>query len=159
MPGEVEKILESLGWRLPDVGKPLGSYVQSVRTGNMLFVSGKFPKENGKLKHVGTIGREITVEQGIEAARLAALGILATAKQAVEDLDRIRRVVELVGYVVAAPGFQDAFEVMEGASEVFVKLYGDRGKHARVVVGVAELPLNACLQVHATLEVEPPEPR
>ncbi len=154
MPGEVEKILESLGWHLPEVGKPLGSYVQSVRTGNLLFVSGKFPKENGRLKHVGTIGREVTVEQGIEAARLAALGVLATAKQAVEDLDRVRRVVEVIGYVAVAPGFLDAFEVMEGASEVFSRLYGDRGKHSRVVIGVAGLPLNACLQLQATLEVE-----
>src|SRR5713226_8181739 len=141
MPGEVEKILESLGWRLPDVGKPLGSYVQSVRTGNMLFVSGKLPKENGKLKHVGTIGREITVEQGIEAARVAALGVLATAKQAVEDLDRVRRVVQVIGHVAAAPGFLDAFDVMEGASEVFVKVYGERGKHTRFSMGVSELPL------------------
>ena len=154
MPGEVEKTLESLGWRLPEVGKPLGSYVQSVRSGNLLHISGKFPKESGKLKHVGTIGREVTVEQGIEAARLAALGVLATAKQAIEDLDRVRRVVQLVGYVAAAPGFLDAFDVMEGASEVFVKLYGDRGKHARIIVGVSALPLNSCLQLQATLEVE-----
>jgi len=154
MPGEVEKTLESLGWRLPEVGKPLGSYVQSVRTGNLLFISSKFPKENGKLKHVGKIGREVTVDQGMEAARLAALGILATAKQAIEDLDRIKRVVQLVGYVAVAPGFLDAFNVMEGASEVFVKLFGDRGKHARVVQGSLELPQNACLQLQAILEVE-----
>jgi enamine deaminase RidA (YjgF/YER057c/UK114 family) len=154
MPGEVEKTLESLGYHLPEVGKPLGSYVQSVRSGNLLFVSGKLPKENGKLKHVGKVGREITVEQGIEASKLAALGILATAKQTIEDLDRVRRVVRLVGYVAAAPGFLDAFEVMEGASEIFVKLYGDRGKHTRLAVGVAELPQNACFQLEAILEVE-----
>ena len=154
MPGEVEKTLESLGWRLPEVGKPLGNYVQSVRTGNLLFISAKFPKENGKLKHVGKIGREVTVEQGIEAARLAALGVLATAKQAIEDLDRVRRVVQVVGYIAAAPGFLDAFQVIEGASEVFVKVYGDRGKHTRMVQVVSELPLNACLHVHAVCEVE-----
>jgi len=154
MPGEVEKNLEALGWHLPEVGKPIGSYVQSVRSGNLLFISGKLPKENGKLKHLGTIGREVTVEQGVEAARLAALGVLATAKQAIEDLDRVRRVVQVVGHLVAAPGFLDAFDVMEGASDVFVKLYGDRGKHARVILGAAELPLNACLQLQAILEVE-----
>jgi len=154
MPGEVEKNLEALGWHLPEVGKPIGSYVQSVRSGSLLFISGKLPKENGKLKHLGTIGREVTVEQGVEAARLAALGVLATAKQAIEDLDRVRRVVQVVGHLVAAPGFLDAFEVMEGASDVFVKLYGDRGKHARVILGAAELPLNACLQLQAILEVE-----
>jgi len=154
MAGEVEKTLESLGYHLPEVGKPVGSYVQSVRSGSLLFVSGKFPKENGRLKHVGKIGREITVEQGVEAARLAALGILATAKQAIEDLDRVKRVVQLVGYVAAAPGFLDAFEVMEGASEIFVKVFGERGKHTRSILGVAELPLNACLQVQAVLEVE-----
>ncbi|HEU4401740.1 MAG TPA: RidA family protein [Candidatus Polarisedimenticolia bacterium] len=154
MPGEVERNLESLGYRLPEVGKPLGSYVQSVRSGNLLFVSGKFPKENGRLKHLGKVGREITVEQGIEAARLAALSVLATTKQAIEELDRVKRVVRLVGYVAAAPSFLDAFEIMEGASEVFVKLYGDRGKHARLVLGVPELPLNACFQLEAILEVE-----
>jgi enamine deaminase RidA (YjgF/YER057c/UK114 family) len=154
MPGEIERNVESLGWRLPEVGKPLGTYVQSARSGNLLFISAKFPKENGKLKHVGKIGREVTVEQGTDAARLAALGVLATARQAVEDLDRVRRVVQVVGYVAAAPGFLDAFNVMEGASEVFVKVFGERGKHTRLVHGVHELPQNACLQLQAVLEVE-----
>lgn len=151
---EIEKTLEALGFRLPEVGKPLGTYQQSVRTGNLLIISGKLPKESGRLKYPGKIGREVTVEEGKDAARLAALSILATAKQAVEDLDRVRRVVEIVGYVAVAPGFHDAFDVLEGASEVFVKVYGDRGRHARLGVGVAELPSNACLQLQATLEVE-----
>jgi enamine deaminase RidA (YjgF/YER057c/UK114 family) len=154
MAGEVEKILESLGYRLPEVGKPLGSYVQSVRSGNLVYVSGKFPKDNGKIKFLGKVGREVTVEDGTEAARLAALSVLATAKQAIEDLDRIKRVVQVTGYVAAAPGFLDAFQVLEGASEVFVKVYGDRGRHTRIAIGVAELPLNACLQLQAILEVE-----
>lgn len=154
MPGDVEKVLESLGWRLPEVGKPLGNYVQSVRTGNLLFISAKFPKENGKLKHVGKIGREVTVEQGIEAARLAALGVLATAKQAVEDLDRVRRVVQVIDHIAAAPGFLDAFKVAEGASDVFLKVFGDRGRHTRLVQVVNELPQNACLQIQAIVEVE-----
>jgi enamine deaminase RidA (YjgF/YER057c/UK114 family) len=154
MADEVEKSLGALGYTLPEVGKPLGSYVQSVRSGNLLFISGKLPKENGKIKHVGKVGREVTVEQGMEAARLAALGVLATAKQAVENLDRVRRVVQLTGYVAAAPGFHDAFQIMEGASEVFLKAYGERGKHTRFVMGVAELPQNACLQLQAILEVE-----
>jgi enamine deaminase RidA (YjgF/YER057c/UK114 family) len=155
MAGEVEKTLESLGYRLPEVGKAAPSCVQSARSGNLLFISGKLPKENGKLKHVGKVGREVTIEQGIEAARLAALGVLATAKQAIEDLDRVRRVVQLTAHVAAAPGFVDAFDVIEGASEVFAKVYGERGKHTRLVVGVAELPQNACLQIEAILEVEP----
>ncbi len=154
MSGEVEKNLETLGFRLPEVGKPLGTYVQSVRSGNLLYISGKLPKENGRLKFPGKIGREVTVEEGKEAARLAALSVLATAKQAVEDLDRVKRIVEVIGYVAVAPGFLDAFEVLEGASEVFVKVYGDRGRHARLGVGVAELPSNACLQLQATLEIE-----
>lgn len=154
MAGEVEKNLEGLGFRLPEVGKPTGSYVQSVRAGDLLYISGKLPKENGRLKYPGKVGREVTVEEGKDAARLAALSVLATAKQAIEDLDRVKRVVEIVGYVAVAPGFLDAFEVLEGASEVFVKLFGERGRHARVGVGVAELPANACLQLQATLEVE-----
>jgi enamine deaminase RidA (YjgF/YER057c/UK114 family) len=154
MPGEVEKTLESLGWRLPEVGKPTGQWVQTVRTGNLLYISAKYPKESGKLKFVGKIGREVTVEQGVEAARLAALGVLATAKQAVEDLDRVKRVVQVVGYLALAPGYHDAFNVMEGASEVFVKVLGDRGKHTRLAQGVDDLPQNACLQLQAVLEVE-----
>ena len=154
MPGTVEQALDTLGWNLPEVGKPLGTYVQSVQTGNLLFISGKFPKDNGRLKHVGKVGREVSVEQGTEAARLAALGVLATAKQVVNDLDRIRRVVQVVGHVALAPGFQDGFDVMEGASDVFVKLFGDRGKHTRLVLGVTELPLNACLPLETVLEIE-----
>jgi enamine deaminase RidA (YjgF/YER057c/UK114 family) len=154
MAGEVEKHLEAAGYRLPEVGKPLGTYVQSARCGNLLYISGKLPKENGRLKYPGKVGREVTVDEGKEAARLAALSVLATAKQAVEDLDRVKRVVEIVGYVAVAPGFLDAFEVLEGASEVFVKVYGDRGRHARLGVGVSELPANACLQLQAILEVE-----
>ncbi|MBI1951262.1 MAG: RidA family protein [Acidobacteria bacterium] len=154
MPGEVDKSLEALGFRLPEVGKPLGNYVQSVRTGNLLFISGKLPKENGRLKYPGKIGREVTVEEGKEAARLAALSVLATAKQAVEDLDRIKRVVQIVGHVAVAPGFLDAFDVLEGASEVFVKIYGERGKHTRLCLGISELPQNACLELQAILEVE-----
>ena len=154
MPGEVEKVVESMGWRLPEVGKPNGGWVQTVRTGGLLFISAKFPKESGKLKFAGKIGREITVEQGVEAARLAALGVLATAKQAVDDLDRVRRVVQVVGYLAIAPGFQDAFNVMDGASDVFVKAFGDKGRHTRLAQGVDELPGNACLQLQAVLEVE-----
>jgi enamine deaminase RidA (YjgF/YER057c/UK114 family) len=154
MAGEVEKNLEAVGYRLPEVGKPLGTYVQSVRCGNLLYISGKLPKENGRLKFPGKIGREVTVDEGKEAARLAALSVLATAKQSIEDLDRVKRIVEVVGYVAVAPGFLDAFEVLEGASEVFVKVYGERGRHARLGVGVSELPSNACLQLQAILEVE-----
>jgi enamine deaminase RidA (YjgF/YER057c/UK114 family) len=154
MAGEVEKSLESLGWKLPEVGKPTGQWVQTVRTGNLLYISAKYPKEAGRLKYVGKIGREVTIEQGIEAARLAALGVLATAKQAVEDLDRVKRVVQVVGYLAIAPGYQDAFNIMEGASEVFVKTLGDRGRHTRLAQGVDDLPGNACLQLQAVLEVE-----
>jgi len=154
MPGEVEKVVESMGWRLPEVGKPTGGWVQTVRSGGLLFISAKFPKESGKLKYAGKIGREVTVDQGVEAARLAALGVLATAKQAVEDLDRVKRVVQVVGYLAIAPGFQDAFGVMEGASDVFLKAFGERGKHTRLAQGVDELPGNACLQLQAVLEVE-----
>ena len=154
MPGEVEKTLESMGWRLPEVSKPTGQYVQTVRSGNLLFISAKFPKESGRMKYVGKIGREVTVEQGVEAARLAALGVLATAKQAVEDLDRIKRVVQVVDHLAVAPGFVDAFNVMEGASEVFVKALGDRGRHTRLAQGVDELPQNACLEIQVVLEVE-----
>jgi enamine deaminase RidA (YjgF/YER057c/UK114 family) len=154
MPGETEKIIETQGWRLPEVQKPTGHRVQTVRSGGLLFISAKFPKEGGRLKFVGKIGREVTVEQGVEAARLAALSVMATAKQAIDDLDKVKRVVQVVGHLAIAPGFQDAFSVMEGASEVFVKAFGERGRHTRLAQGVDELPGNACLQLQAVLEVE-----
>jgi len=154
MAGEAEKVLDSLGLKLPEVGKPLGSYVNSVRTGNLLFISGKFPKENGKLKHVGKVGREVTEDQAHEAARLAALSCLAAAKSAVEDLDRVRRVVRVTGYVASAPGFYDSAKVLDGASDLLTKVFGDRGRHTRLAVGVSELPLNASVELEMILEVE-----
>ena len=154
MAGEVEKTLDSLGWKLPEVGKPLGSCVNSVRTGNLLFISGKFPKENGKLKYVGKVGREVTDEQAQDAARLATLSCLAAAKSAIEELDRVRRVVRVTGYVASAPGFYDSAKILDGASDTLTKLFGERGKHTRVAVGVAELPLNACVQLEMVLEVD-----
>ena len=154
MAGEAERTIENLGWKLPEVGKPLGSYVNSVRTGNLLFLSGKFPKENGKLKYVGKVGREITEEQAQDAARLAALSCLATVKAAIEDLDRVRRVVRLTGYVASAPGFYDSGKVLDGASDVITKVFGERGRHTRLAVGVSELPLNACVELDMVLEVE-----
>ena len=154
MAGEAEKTLESLGWKLPEVGKPLGSYVNSVRTGNLLFLSGKFPKENGKLKYVGKVGREVTEEQAQEAARLAALSCLAATKAAIEDLDRVRRVVRMTGFVASAPGFYDSAKVLDGASDVLTRVFGEKGKHTRLAVGVSELPLNACVELEMILEVE-----
>ncbi len=154
MAGEVDKALESLGLKLPEVGKPLGSYVNSVRTGNLLFLSGKFPKENGKLKYVGKVGREVTEEQAQDASKLAALSCLAAAKAAIEDLDRIRRVVRVTGYVASAPGFYDSAKVLDGASDILTKLFGEKGKHTRLAVGVSELPLNACVELEMVLEIE-----
>jgi enamine deaminase RidA (YjgF/YER057c/UK114 family) len=154
MAGEVEKILETQGWKLPEVGKPIGSYVNTVRTGSLLFISGKFPKENGKLKYVGKVGREVSEELAQDAARLAVLACLAAAKSAIEDLDRVRRVVRLTGYVASAPGFYDSAKVLDGASDTLTKLFGDRGKHTRLAVGVSELPLNACVELDLILEVE-----
>jgi len=154
MAGEAEKVLETLGLKLPEVGKPLGSNVNSVRTGNLLFLSGKFPKENGKLKHVGKVGREVTEEQAQDASKLAALCCLAAAKAAIEDLDRVRRVVRVTGYVASVPGFYDSAKVLDGASDLLTKVFGERGKHTRLAVGVSELPLNACVELEMILEVE-----
>jgi enamine deaminase RidA (YjgF/YER057c/UK114 family) len=130
MAGEVQKTLESFGLKLPEVGKPLGSCVNTVRAGNLLL------------------------EQAQEAARLAALSGLAAAKSAMEDLDRIRRVVRVTGYVASAPGFYDFAKILDGASDILTRLFGEKGKHVRTAVGVSELPLNACVELELTLEVD-----
>lgn len=154
MTNAIEDRLAGMGLRLPAASAPAGSYVGCVRTGNLLFVSGQLPFEDGKLTHVGRCGEQFGVEEGQQAARLCALNVLGQAKAALGDLSRIRRVVKVTGFVNSAPDFNDHPKVINGASDLFAEALGEIGKHARAAIGVANLPLGVAVEVEAILEVE-----
>jgi enamine deaminase RidA (YjgF/YER057c/UK114 family) len=153
MAGNIEKKLSELGIVLAPPAAPVANYVPFVRTGNLLMVSGQICLDNGKLVAKGQLGAGISVEDGQKAARACAINLLAQVKAAVGDLDKVARVVRLGGFVNSAPGFLDGPKVMNGASDVMVAVFGEKGKHARTTVGVAALPLDAAIEVEALFEV------
>ncbi|MDE3225539.1 MAG: RidA family protein [Nitrospirota bacterium] len=148
-----EGMLKELGLELPSPPTPVATYVPAVLAGDLLFVSGVLPVRDGRPVQAGKLGREVTVEQGYESARLAALNALAIVRQELGTLDRVRRVVRLVGHVASAEGFVQQPAVVNGASDLLVKLFGDAGRHARVAVGAAQLPLNAPVELELILQV------
>jgi len=148
-----EEKLKELGLELPQAPKPVATYVLAVRVGDLLFLAGVLPMQNGQLAFMGKLGREMSVEQGMEAAKLAALNALAIAKQELGSLDRIMRVVKVVGHVASAEGFSDQPQVLNGASDLLVAIFGDAGRHARVAVGAAELPRRAAVEIELILAV------
>jgi enamine deaminase RidA (YjgF/YER057c/UK114 family) len=152
--GAVDKKLSELGITLPTPAAPVANYVPFVRTGNLLIVSGQlcFDSE-GKLAAVGKLGGAVSIEDGQKAARACAINLLAQLKAALGDLDKIARVVRLGGFINSAPGFVDGPKVMNGASDLMVAAFGDKGRHARTTVGVAALPLDAAVEVEAAFEV------
>lgn len=154
MPGRIETQLKNLKIELPNAASPLANYVPAVRTGNLLFVSGQVCQWNGERRYVGKLGAEISLEDGKAAARLCALNLLAQAKRALDgDLDRIRRVVRLGGFVNAVPGFTEQPQVVNGASDLMVEVLGEAGRHARAAVGVGSLPGGVAVEVEAVFEV------
>lgn len=152
--GRVEERLREAGLELPAAPTPIGNYVEVVRTGNLLFLAGHGPLKDGQLVR-GKVGSEIDVRAGYEAARLVALGLLATMKHELGDLDRVKRVVKLLGMVNCPPDFEQHPEVINGASDVLVAAFGpERGKHARSAVGMGSLPRNIPVEVEMVVEVE-----
>ena len=154
MAGTIEARLAELGITLPTAAAPVANYVPTVRSGNMLYVSGQVTLRDGKPQHLGKLGAGIDVDEGAQAARLCALNIVAQAKAALGELDRVARVVKLTGFVNSAPEFTDQPKVINGASDFMVEVFGDKGRHARSAVGVAALPLGVSVEVEAILEVE-----
>jgi len=151
----IESRLAELGIELPNAAKPVANFVPCVRTGNTLFVSGQVTSWNGEIRHRGKVGREIGLEEARTAARLCALNVLAQAKAFLGSLDRVRRVVQVQGFVNATPDFTDHPTVVNGASDLFVELFGKEiGSHARFAVGAGSLPFNVAVEVAAVLEVE-----
>ena len=144
--------LGQLGISLPQVVAPLASYVPAVRTGNLVYTAGQLPMEAGKLARTGKVGAEITPEEGKAMARICALNALAAVDSLV-GIDAVTRVVKVVGFVASAPGFHGQPSVINGASDLLAEVFGDKGAHARSAVGVAELPLDAPVEVELIVEV------
>ena len=147
-----ESRLKAMGITLHDVPPPAANYVPSVRVGNLLFVSGQVSGTPGASMK-GKLGHNMSLEQGIEAARLCAINLLSNFRDAVGDLDKIKRIVKLTGFVNCTPDFEDPHKVINGCSDVLTDVLGDRGKHARSAVGMASLPLGYAVEVEAIVEV------
>jgi enamine deaminase RidA (YjgF/YER057c/UK114 family) len=151
---KIDQRLAHLGIELPVPASPAGAYVPFVQVGALLIVSGQLPMRDGRIEHPGRVGAEITLDEGVAAARLCGLNLLAQARAACEgDLDRVRRVVRLGGFVAAGPGFIDHPKVLNGASELMVEVLGEAGRHARFAVGAASLPLGAAVEVEGIFEI------
>ena len=147
---EVEKKLLEMGLTLPPAPTPVANYVPVVRSGNLLFVSGHGPSflKNGKLQYIrGKLGRELSVEQGYEAAKQVTLNILQSIKGEIGDLDKVRRIVKVLGFVNCTEDFPDQPKVINGASDLLVALYGERGRHGRSAVGMYQLPFGIAVEI------------
>ncbi len=149
-----EAKLAELGITLPAAPKPVAAYIPAVRAGDLLFLSGTGPFQDGRIAFAGKLGRDLTVEQGAEAARLTMLNALAMVRQELGTLDRVARVVRLTGHVASAEGFTQQPAVLNGASDLLVQIFGEAGRHARLALGAAELPLNMCIEIELILQVK-----
>lgn len=149
-----EERLKALGMELPHPSKPGANYVQFVRSGNLLFLTGQLSQWNGDRRFIGKLGRDFGIEEGQQAARLCALNLIAHLRAALEgDLNRVVRCVRVAGYVNSVPDFVGQSQVINGASDVFVELFGEAGRHTRMAVGVSALPYDVAVEVEAVFEV------
>jgi enamine deaminase RidA (YjgF/YER057c/UK114 family) len=148
----IEQELEKMGFTLP-TPKPVAAYVPAVRSGNLVFTAGQGPTLDGKPMFTGKLGRELTEEQGYKAAQLCVVNCLACVKSVIGDLDKVEQVVKLLGFVASVDGFTRQPWVMNGASELLIKLYGDKGKHARSAIGTNQLPLDIPVEVEIVVRV------
>lgn len=151
----IQDNLEKLGIHLPEPATPIAAYVPTVQTGNLVFVSGQLPRVEGEILHPGKLGEGVNVEQGQAAARAAAINALAALRAAVGNLDHISRIVRVNGYVASSPTFTEHSKVIDGASSFFQDVFGSKGRHSRIAVGVASLPLNAPVEIDLIAEVMP----
>jgi enamine deaminase RidA (YjgF/YER057c/UK114 family) len=148
-----EGTLRNLGLTLPDPPKPVANYVPVVRVGDLLFLSGVLPSRDGQLIMTGKLGQELTIERGTEASRIAVLNGLSIVKHEIGSLDQVKRIVKMVGHIASAPGFTDQPQVLNGASDLLVSVFGEAGRHARVAVGAAELPRHAPVEIELIVQV------
>lgn len=154
MPGRIDDRLQELGIELPQPSKPGANYLPTVRTGDLIFITGQLAQWNGERRFIGKLGREFGVEEGQQAARLCALNLVAHLRAALDgDLDRVVRCVRIAGYVNSVPDFVAQSQVINGASDLFVEIFQDVGRHARMAVGVSALPYDLAVEVEAVFEV------
>jgi enamine deaminase RidA (YjgF/YER057c/UK114 family) len=146
------KIIE-LGLVLPTPSKPLASYVPAKKSGSLVFTAGQLPMVDGVLVAQGFLGKNVEIEDAYQAARICTLNALAAIKGVIGDLDQIKQIVRVVGYVASVPEFTQQPAVVNGASELLLEIFGENGKHARSAVGMAVLPLNAAVEIELTVEI------
>ncbi len=148
----IEQKIESLGIKLPTPPTPAGSYVPAVRTGNLLYISGQIPMEDGKVVFTGKVSDE-NLETAQKSARMCAINILAQLKRELGDLEKVSKIVRISGFVNSVPGFSQHPKVINSASDLFFEIFGEKGKHSRIAVGVASLPLDSMTEIDAIVEV------
>ena len=148
----IEQKIESLGIKLPTPPTPAGSYVPVVRTGNLLYISGQIPMEDGKMMFTGKVSDE-NLETAQKSARMCAINILAQLKRELGDLDNVSKIVRLSGFVNSVPEFSQHPKVINAASDLFFEIFGEKGKHSRIAVGVSSLPLDSMTEIDAIIEV------
>ena len=148
----IEEKIEELGIKLPVPPTPAGSYVPVVRTGNLLYISGQIPMENGKVVFTGKVSDD-NLETAKKSARMCAINILAQIKREIGDLDKVSKIIRLSGFVNSVPEFSQQPKVINPASDLLFEIFGEKGKHSRVAVGVSSLPLNSMTEIDAIIEV------
>ncbi|MBO6949484.1 MAG: RidA family protein [Rhodospirillales bacterium] len=154
MAGKIESRLQELGIELPEAAAPAANYIPYVVSGNLVFVAGQITLKNGKIEYTGKVGDDLSVDDGYQAARLCGLNLLAQAKAAAGgDLDKIKRVVKLGGFVNSGPDFSNQPEVINGASDLMVDVFGENGKHARFAVSAGSLPRNVAVEIDGIFEL------
>ncbi|MDH3525583.1 MAG: RidA family protein [Acidobacteriota bacterium] len=154
-PASPEARLAALGLELPELPAPVANYVRAVRTGNLVFLAGHGPAKREGGYVTGKLGADLDVEQGYAAARATGLALLASLRAEIGSLDRVRRIVKVLGMVNSAPEFTDQHKVMNGFSDLMVEVFGERGKHARSAVGMVSLPIGLAVEIEMIVEVEP----
>jgi enamine deaminase RidA (YjgF/YER057c/UK114 family) len=151
---KIELRLKELGIILPAAAKPVATYVPAKRVGNLVYTSGNDCRVNGVLKYTGKLGSDVTVEQGYEAAKITMINLLAVLKEHLGDLDRVKQVVKILGFVNSADGFVEQPFVINGASDFLVEVFGEKGKHARSAISSNELPFNTSVEIEMIIEIE-----
>ena len=150
----VEQRLRDLGLELPNPPQPVANYVSWTQANDVMFLGGVSNRWNGELRYVGKVGSRLSLDDGYQAARLCALNHIAILKSALGDLDRVARILKMVGYINAAPGFNQLPSVLNGASDLLVEVFGDKGRHARLAIGVAELNADIPVETELTVQVQ-----
>lgn len=151
---DIEQKLLDMGIELPEASSPVANYVNAVTTGKLVFLAGKGPKQADGTYITGKVGVDLTEEEGYQAARLVAINQLAALKAEIGDLDRVNRIVKVLGMVNAAPDFGNQPEVINGFSDLMVEVFGEKGKHARAAVGMGSLPRNICVEIEMIVELK-----